>query len=185
MKKWIFIINGPAGAGKDTFVQLVTYILNEYKNSFNTVVNFSSVDKVKEIAKLIGWTGGKSERERKFLHELKKLSEEYYDLPFQSMKEKVSQFTNPSNTKSIFLFLHIREPENITRAVNEFKATTILLTRDSVKLITSNSSDARIFDYKYDIKIENNGTLQDLKITAENFVKETIFYSIPTCGTLI
>ena len=144
MNKWIFIINGPAGAGKDTFIQAVTNALNEHTHLYETVVNFSSIDKVKEIAKLIGWTGGKSERERKFLHELKMLSEEYYDLPFQSMKEVVNKFIDESNTSSIFLFLHIREPENIARAAEAFRAKTILFTRNSVELITSNSSDARV-----------------------------------------
>ena len=66
--KQIVIINGTGGCGKDTFVSFVS----KYKR----VYNFSSIDKVKEIAKLIGWDGGKTDKDRKFLSDLKKLTTE-------------------------------------------------------------------------------------------------------------
>ena len=66
--KQIVIINGTGGCGKDTFVSFVS----KYKR----VYNFSSIDKVKEIAKLIGWNGGKTDKDRKFLSDLKKLTTE-------------------------------------------------------------------------------------------------------------
>ena len=64
MNKNIIVINGTGGSGKDTFV--------EYVSKYAKVYNFSSVDKVKEIAKLIGWTGTKTDKDRKFLSDLKK-----------------------------------------------------------------------------------------------------------------
>ena len=67
MNKQVFIINGSGGVGKDTFVELVSKVFNL------SVMNFSSVDKVKEIARIIGWTGGKTEKDRKFLSDLKLL----------------------------------------------------------------------------------------------------------------
>ena len=63
MDKNIIVINGTGGSGKDTFV--------EYVSKYAKVYNFSSVDKVKEIAKLIGWTGTKTDKDRKFLSDLK------------------------------------------------------------------------------------------------------------------
>ena len=66
MDKHIFIINGSGGVGKDTFVGLVSTQLNDMLKKFHTVINFSSVDKVKEIAKEIGWDGKKTEKNRKF-----------------------------------------------------------------------------------------------------------------------
>ena len=52
MEKRIIIINGSGGVGKDTFV--------EYCSEFTNVKNISSVDKVKEAAKiLVGWNGEK------------------------------------------------------------------------------------------------------------------------------
>ena len=166
--KQIFIINGSGGVGKDTFVELVSIELNNILKKFHTVVNFSSVDKVKEIAKEIGWDGKKSEKDRKFLSDLKKLTSEYCDMPFESMKNTVKEFND--NDEAKLLFLHIREPEEIRRAVKEFNAKTILVTRESVECVISNISDRNVFNYDYDFLINNNGTIDDLRNKAKQFV---------------
>lgn len=172
MNKQIFIINGSGGVGKDTFVELVSVELNDILKRFHTVENFSSVDKVKEIAREIGWDGKKREKDRKFLCDLKNLSSNYCDMPFQSMKNKVNEFIK--NDENKFLFLHIREPEEINRAVKEFDAKTILVVRDTVKYITSNMADKNVFDYDYDYVIQNNGTITDLKQKAKELIEEVI-----------
>ena len=164
MKK-IFIINGSGGVGKDTFVELVSELV--------PTVNFSSVEKVKEIAKQIGWDGiSKTEKDRKFLSDLKLLTSNYCDMPFRSMEEQVKEFKQ-DDTKQC-LFLHIREPEEIRKAVKAFNAETILVIRDSVKQITSNMADANVYRYKYDYHVINNGTIEDFKKVAEHFVKEYV-----------
>lgn len=170
MKKQIFVINGSGGVGKDTFVDLVSKELNDVLKKFHTVINFSSVDKVKEIAKKIGWDEGKTEKDRKFLSDLKQLSSEFCDMPFKSMKSKIEEFYEDENSK--ILFLHIREPEEIKRVVKEFGANTILIVRESVKHITSNMADSNVFNYNYDFIIKNNGTVNDLSLKAKEFVKE-------------
>lgn len=172
MDKHIFIINGSGGVGKDTFVELVSTELNDILKKFHTVVNFSSVDKVKEIAKEIGWDGKKSEKDRKFLSDLKILTSDYCDMPFQSMRSKVAEFMN--DEESILLFLHIREPEEITRAVKEFGANTILVIRNTVKHITSNMADENVFNYNYEFIIDNSGTKEELNNKAKKFVQEVI-----------
>lgn len=172
MNKQIFIINGSGGVGKDTFVELVSVELNDLLKRFHTVENFSSVDKVKEIAREIGWNGKKSEKDRKFLSDLKILTSEYCDMPFDSMKRKVSEFIK--DEESILLFLHIREPEEITRAVKEFSAKTILIVRNSVKHITSNMADGNVFNYNYDFVINNSGTKEELNGKAKEFIQEVI-----------
>lgn len=172
MNKQIFVINGSGGVGKDTFVELVSVELNDKLKRFHTVVNFSSVDKVKEIAREVGWDGKKSEKDRKFLSDLKSLTSDYYDMPFQSMKHKIEEFTKSDEEQ--VLFLHIREPEEIKRVVNEFGAKSILIVRDSVMHITSNVSDKNVFNYHYDIVIENNGTIEDLQEKVKQFVNETV-----------
>lgn len=169
MNKQIFVINGFGGVGKDTFVELVSAELNDRLKRFHTVVNFSSVDRVKEIAKEIGWKGKKSEKDRKFLSDLKSLTKDYCDMPFQSMKNKAENFQKSDKEK--ILFLHIREPEEIERAVKEFGAKTILITRNDVEHIVSNESDKNVFNYDYDFVINNNGTIEDLKDKVDNFIK--------------
>lgn len=161
MKK-IVVINGMGGVGKDTFVSLVA---KQAK-----VFNFSSVAKVKEIAKIIGWNPEqkKSEKDRKFLSDLKKLTTEYNDLSFNDACSKVDFFMKSDYE---IMFIHIREKEEIERFVAKFGAITLLIKRNGVKPITTNSSDANVEEYKYDYVIYNN-TLEQLENEAVNFIKK-------------
>lgn len=160
MNKQIIIINGTGGSGKDTFV--------EYCSKYGKVMNFSSVDKVKEVAKLIGWNGQKTEKDRKFLSDLKKLTTDYNDMAFNSIRVAVTQFENSDDE---ILFIHIREPEEIKRAVNAFGAKALLVKRTGLANIETNYSDANVDNYPYDYIIENT-TLQKLDNAALNFVYE-------------
>jgi len=160
-KKQVFIINGSGGVGKDAFISLISDI--------SYVINFSSVDKIKEIARVIGWNGGKTEKDRKFLSDLKALCTDYNDLPLNSIKNKYEEFLNDD---SKFLFLHIREPEEIERAKRIFNAKTILVKRDSVEHIISNMSDGSVFNYDYDVIINNNKGIEELRDKAWYFVKD-------------
>ena len=160
MDKNIIIINGSGGCGKDTVISFISEV--------RSVINYSSVDSVKDIAKLIGWNGGKTEKDRKFLSDLKLLTTEYNDMPFNCMKNCVDIFIN--HTNSTFLFLHIREPKEIDRAVKEFNAKTLLIKNFNVKEIKTNMADANVNNYKYDYEILNNGTLEDLKEKAIEFI---------------
>lgn len=160
MNKYIVIINGTGGSGKDTFVEFVS--------KYNKVVNVSSVDKVKEIATIIGWDGGKTEKDRKFLSDLKKLTTEYNEMPFRNMQEKVEKFKESDNE---IMFLHIREPEEIKKAVDAFNAKTLLIRRQGHDIITSNYSDASVENYDYDYIIENT-TLENLEDQAKKFYEK-------------
>lgn len=156
--KEIIIINGTGGSGKDTFV--------EYVSKYARTCNFSSVDKVKEIAKLIGWSGTKTDKDRKFLSDLKKLTTEYNDMSFISIKNAVDKFKNSSDE---IMFIHIREPEEIRRAVSAFNAKTLLVKREGLDLIMTNYSDASVENYSYDYIIKNT-TLEELEESAKAFV---------------
>ena len=157
--KQIVIINGTGGCGKDTFVSFVS----KYKR----VYNFSSIDKVKEIAKLIGWNGGKTDKDRKFLSDLKKLTTEYNDMAFDSIKDAINIFKNSYDE---IMFIHIREPEEIKRAVDAFKAKSLLIKRDGYDNIMTNESDANVENYDYDYIIYNK-SLEQLEDEAQKFSK--------------
>jgi len=160
MQKQIIIINGTGGSGKDTFV--------EFCSEFTKVTNISSVDKVKEAAKiLVGWNGEKDEKSRKLLVDLKQLSIEYNDSPTKYIKE---QYENFIKSDSQYLFIHIREIEEIEKIKALLNAKTLLIRNPRVALITSNNSDGNVYKYEYDYTIENDGTLEDLKNKAKNFV---------------
>lgn len=161
MNKKVFIINGSGGVGKDTFC--------EYVGHYAKVKVISSIDLVKDYASKMGWNGSKTPRDRKFLSDLKDLLTKYNDYPFRDICQKVLWFKEDDNE---FLFIHIREPEEIDRAKIEFNAHTILMVNDNVKGIYSNHADARVLEYNYDIVIDNSGTLEDLEIIAKDFVEK-------------
>ena len=165
MKKQIFIINGSGGVGKDTFISLIGQKANA------PVMNFSSVDKVKEIATVMGWDGGKTDKDRKLLYDLKQLCTKYNDLPFVTMKEKVEEF---ADNNAAMLFLHIREPDEIERARVAFSAKTLLIKRDEVEHITTNPADRDVFEYNYDIVVNAEGGLEGLEKKAENLVNDFV-----------
>lgn len=161
MSKKVFIINGSGGVGKDTFC--------EYVGHYAKVKVISSIDLVKDYASKMGWNGSKTPRDRKFLSDLKDLLTKYNDYPFRDICQKVLWFKEDDNE---FLFIHIREPEEIDRAKREFNAHTILMVNDNVKGIYSNHADARVLEYNYDIVVDNSGTLKDLEIIAKDFVEK-------------
>lgn len=161
MSKKVFIINGSGGVGKDTFC--------EYVGHYAKVKVISSIDLVKDYASKMGWNGSKTPRDRKFLSDLKDLLTKYNDYPFRDICQKVLWFKEDDDE---FLFIHIREPEEIDRAKREFNAHTILMVNDNVKGIYSNHADARVLEYNYDIVVDNSGTLKDLDIIAKDFVEK-------------
>lgn len=165
MKKQIFITNGMARSGKDTFAA--------YLNEFVPTLKYSSIDKVKDVAKLCGWDGGKTEKDRKFLSDLKVLTSEYSNMPFEAIKNKVREFLNEDD-RHVIMLIDIREPEEIERAKNTFGAGTILIQNDNVKFINSNMADANVFNYKYDYIVLNNGTLNEFKETVKSFADKVI-----------
>lgn len=162
MKK-IVIINGSGGVGKDTFV--------EFCSEFAKVKNISSVDKVKEAAKiLVGWDGTKDDKTRKLLVDLKQLSIDFNDYPVTYIKNEADEFLK--NDEQDIMFVHIREISEIEKVKNIINAQTLLITSNRVEKITSNSSDANVDKYTYDSYIQNDGTLEELRESAKKFVLE-------------
>ena len=158
MSKQIIIINGTGGCGKDTFV--------EFCSKYTKVLNFSSIDKVKEVARVIGWDGKKEEKDRKFLSDLKKLTTEYNDMAFNSTKDAVNDFLKSDLN---LMFIHIREPEEILRTKDTFNCKTLLIKRVGYDNIKSNYSDKNVNNFDYDYIITND-TLEQLEKGAKNFV---------------
>ena len=164
-RKKVFIINGKAGVGKDKFIK--------YVSKYAYVVNFSSVQALKNIAtEHFGYNDNiKSDKDRKFLADLKALTTEYCNFSFNSVIEAYKAFKNISYTE--ILFIHCREPEEIKKLQDEIpEAETILVTADKrvTKVVDNNHADKDINEYNYDIIINNDGTLEELDQIAENFV---------------
>lgn len=164
MKK-VYILNGAGTSGKGTFVEFVSKYIPTYK--------YSIVDLPKEVAKVLGWDGGKSEKDRKFLSDIMDLSAEYNDSPFRDVSSVVVDFKNNLIEDEV-LFIDMRDPKDIARAVKLFGAETILIRNPNIYKISSNHADANVEDYEYDYIIENDGSLQQLDIVAKIFVCDII-----------
>ena len=164
MTKQIYITNGMARCGKDTFAKFLNDIVPTLK--------YSSIDKVKDIAKLCGWDGGKTEKDRKFLSDLKLLTTEYSNMAFEAIKSKVNEFLEDS--QYVVMLIDIREPAEIEKAKTAFGAKTILIENKNVKTISSNMADANVFNYTYDYTVKNNGTLDDFRENVKEFVSTVI-----------
>lgn len=163
MEKKIVIINGSGGVGKDTFA--------EFCGEFTGVKNISSVDKVKEAARiLVGWNGEKDEKTRKFLSDLKQLSVDYNNYPLIYIEDQVKEFKK--NDAQSVMFVHVREISEIEKVRDAINAKTLLITSNRVEKIETNKSDANVEKFQYDYYIENNGTLDELKEKARKFVME-------------
>lgn len=174
MIKHIFIVNGSGGCGKDTFASLLNEIVPVYK--------YSSIDKVKQIATMCGWTGSKEEKDRKFLSDLKLLTTEYNDMAFEDIRAAVLKFGRSKLHK--IMLIDIREPAEIERAKQAFGAKTILIKSNRVPVITSNMADANVFNYEYDYEFDNSGTIEDLREKVIEFAADKLGYKCSKLDSL-
>ena len=160
IKKKIIIINGYGGVGKDTFIDFCRIYAN--------IINISSVDKVKESAKILGWTGGKTEDDRKFLSDLKLLSSDYNNYLYEYITSNIKSFREDNSVST--MFIHVREPEEIDRLKKEFGGITLLIQNVNKEGISSNMADANVDNYEYDYVIHNDFDLNELKKKAISFI---------------
>lgn len=174
MNKQIFILNGTAGAGKDTFAELL--------NKYIPTKHISSIVPIKEAAKALGWSGKKTDEYRKFLCELKKFVNSQGNFIWNYLDEQVDKFRKDDNAK--VLLIDIREPEEIKKAVERYKAKTILILRYLTEIKNpytcsylendSNSADQNVREYKYDYIIKNPNDITDFDYTICNFAENVI-----------
>lgn len=123
------------------------------------------------MAKKAGWDGiSKTEKDRKFLSDLKDLCTDYNDMPLNDMKAYIEKCRDLQRGDAV-VFLMIREPHEIERAKQAFDATTLLITRFQVESIESNHADANVGRYDYDYIITNDKTIDDLKVKAKRFIE--------------
>lgn len=161
--KNIIIINGYPHSGKDNFVEYC----KAYAKIFNIkVYNISTVDKIKKIAKKLGWDGKKDDIGRKFLSELKRISIEYNDGPFVYTINKINK---KIKNNSLF-FVHCREASEIEKFKEYYKDNILTLYLDKDVYIPDNESDKNVKNYKYDVYINANVSKIELFELAKDFI---------------
>lgn len=152
--KAVIIMNGKGGVGKD-------YLVGILRTKYNVKL-ISSVDLVKEAGKILGCDiENKSDIDRAFLSDLKKLSAKYYDHPVKYMIGEFIQFKSDSD-QEILVYM-IREEDEINRVNhllffdNHFTNTiNILITNSAINKKYGNSSDDEVGKQDlYDLEFEN------------------------------
>ncbi len=169
----IFIVNGKGGSGKTTFENYIKKLCS--KNDLECEV-ISIIDYVKEIASLCKWNGSKTNKDRKFLCDLKKLLTDYNSLPLQIVLDEVKIFVDECYD---VLFIDMREKEDIDNFKKYYNAKTILVDNSRTRNNNyGNSADDEVYNYEYDIIIHNDSTIKDLQVEA------SIFYNSYILGDL-
>ncbi|MDY3617975.1 hypothetical protein [Agathobaculum sp.] len=163
MTKRVFVINGSGGVGKDTVCSLAA---RHWR-----VCNVSSITPILSVARAAGWDGQKSPAARRLLSRLKEVCTEYNDLPFQYCWERYQQFLSSGDE---LLFVHIREPEEISRFCKAVgPACAALLVRrpamEQARGPLGNRSDDGVSQYAYDYIFENDGPMEELPQKVERF----------------
>lgn len=184
LEKRVIIINGTGGSGKDTFVKFCQEINDK-------VINLSTIDTVKSIAKKMGWKGGKSEKDRKFLSDLKDLWSEYENGPFNDVKYKIESIFEmkssifrvknmkngekyPEKPQKMVFFVHCREAEEIQKFVDFYgeECETLLIKREN-QVTKGNHADENVENYDYDTVFEfKEDSLGDMKRVAKEFMSQ-------------
>jgi hypothetical protein len=158
----IIILNGKPRAGKDTVAEYTKALYGTY--DYIQVHNISTVTRVKDVAFELGWGGEKNSKARAFLSNLKDLWTEFNDGPFNYICDYVRD-QSLDKTKKHVVFVHVREPAEIQKLVDEFpEATTLLIVRPEGSEEHNNHSDENVNNFQYDDSINNNGTLVEFQL---------------------
>lgn len=164
MKTKIVIVNGQGSVGKTVFEQMVKDIAAKHDKK---VVITSTINIVKEFATMMGWDGGKTSKDRKFLSDLKDALTQWKDIPYREIGYNINQLTQDGTD---LIFIDCREPKEIQRFVDDYNAMTLLVQRGEMVII-GNHADDNVLNYQYDITIDNSRGLEELKQEAEIFVE--------------
>jgi guanylate kinase len=154
MKKVAIVINGGGGVGKDTLCDLAS---KHFK-----VINISTITPIKELARMAGWNGEKTDKARKYLADLKALCVEYNDFPTEWALSRYREFLD---SDADILFVHIREPreiEKFVRATDGEAKTLLVRAKERLQRASyGNDADDCVENYEYDYYFSNDGTLAE------------------------
>lgn len=172
----VYIINGHPNSGKSYFARKCVEMMGDENAKI-----FSTVDTTKWIAKSLGWNGTKTDKDRWFLSELKRLTKEWKDFPFQEAKKKIDDYNFQwkilgKDLRKTAVFIMSREPDEIARFENELGAKSIFLMSPNEDTNFSNDSDANVANHDYDYIIANPMNDEIIQAIDEFLEKERLYY---------
>lgn len=176
--KYVVIVNGKPGSGKTTFERKCKAYLNTNEMAWCYI--HSSIAPIKEIYKQLGWDGKKTDEARRNLSILKQM---WIDTNNGPLKHLIDYVYKLSNDEDHIIFTDIREESEIVKAVEVLsvlhyigiKCTTVFVDRNDDDINGTeygNKSDDNVGQNMsiYDHIIHNDGDLDSLTETAEDFI---------------
>ena len=158
----IFILNGVATCGKDTFVKYC-------KEYYFATYHISTITPIKNALKeMYVDINNKDEKTRKLMSDLKDRMTIFNNCSHQYIEKEIEKLNNKKF--NYVLFIDSREPDDIEKLCNKFNAKSILIRNSNVEEKFNNHADKNVEEYKYDYYIENDGDLEYLKKLAKNFL---------------
>lgn len=175
MTKYIVVNGHPRSSGKSLFATLVRDEL-ELRGFFT--FQYSSVAMVKELALRAGWNGSKTPEARKFLSDLKRLlvNSPWGNLSMRDVHEYAKKKESLFPNETIYVFVMVREPEEIQQYVERLGATAVFVRRPNADVPMGNDSDDGVENFSYHYYINNDGTVEDLTTRAEEFTNWLLRY---------
>lgn len=190
------IINGCGASGKDTFVEYCDDICKSL-NPAVIVTNYSTIESSKRIFAMIAdeipqlrvEIANKSHAYRNALSAVKDYLDMYYQADITDLTVKLYSegilFSDSDHMHDELMFIHCREPFKIKRLVEFLTTLPNMINDPEVKINVntllidgltdpsqfSNHADRDVRNYEYDYTITNKGTLDELKASAEDFIK--------------
>ena len=143
------------------------------------VSELSTVDFVKEVARICGWKGKKDKKDREFLHDLKLAMEKWDNIPNKKVIEDAEAIIKNYLGLNHLFFVNIREPQSIESfsqlvMENSYEKPFKILIESNMSSNEVDSIVQEIKSIKYDKIYKNNGTLKNLADTAGDFIEEII-----------
>ena len=201
MKNVVVLIGGKGTSGKSTFISYVQGILGANKcQEFSTIdpvkeiVEFMRSLEEAAIMASLGLSQyqyhldpsplakeiiEKTDKYRSLLHDIKMIWCDVDDGPNVITFGKVQHFF--TNNGEI-AFVNCREPEQFTHIIDtlskskpEWTIVTLNIIRDGAGDTITNQGDQDTNNFKYDMTINNDGTLEDLKNKAKAFADKFYF----------
>ena len=167
----LILINGYAGAGKDTFVK---FFSEEAEKQGKRVVNLSSITPVWKMLKNQGIDmDRKGPEERKLAAEVKAALDNYNFLATKMALDSAwTEFVKGND----IVFIHMREPRAFsygemywTRYSSKHDCRTLFIDRPQPALTVGNVADDSVRLYTYKDHVANYGSLRDFQEAAVNY----------------
>lgn len=180
-RKMIVVVNGYARSGKDTVVSFLMGLCSERDVH---AASFSSIDPVFSMLVKAGIRMNRhrlSDADRDLLAEVGTAVEKHSFFRTEKVVRRAYYLGRDAEAagEDAILFVFMREPENIervrARAASEgFEFRTLLVERPNVRRVTSNAADMAVEGMKYDLKIVNDGSLDDLQDRCVHLIHEIL-----------